>query len=36
MAAQPLVLESYRIPLETFDVNVMGAANVLDMSFNVQ
>ncbi len=36
MAAQPLVLDSYRIPLETFDVNVMGTANLLDISFNVK
>ena len=36
MAAQPLVLESYKIPLETFDVNVMGTANVLDISFKVK
>jgi CDP-glucose 4,6-dehydratase len=34
MAAQPLVLESYRIPRETFDVNVMGTANLLDASFD--
>jgi CDP-glucose 4,6-dehydratase len=36
LAAQPLVLESYRIPLETFDVNVMGTANLLDICFNVK
>jgi CDP-glucose 4,6-dehydratase len=30
LAAQPLVRESYRTPLETFDVNVMGTAAVLD------
>ena len=36
MAAQPLVLESYEIPYETFDVNVMGTANVLDISFAVK
>jgi CDP-glucose 4,6-dehydratase len=35
MAAQPLVLESYRIPKETFEVNVMGTANVLDSAFNI-
>lgn len=34
MAAQPLVLESYRVPKETFDVNVMGTVNVLDSAFN--
>jgi CDP-glucose 4,6-dehydratase len=33
MAAQPLVLESYRIPKETFEVNVMGTANVLNSAF---
>jgi CDP-glucose 4,6-dehydratase len=33
MAAQPLVLESYRQPKETFDVNVMGTVNVLDAAF---
>ena len=33
MAAQPLVLESYRLPKDTFDVNVMGTVNVLDSAF---
>jgi CDP-glucose 4,6-dehydratase len=33
MAAQPLVLKSYERPRETFDVNVMGTANVLDAAF---
>jgi CDP-glucose 4,6-dehydratase len=33
MAAQPLVLESYENPRETFDVNVMGTVNVLDIAF---
>jgi CDP-glucose 4,6-dehydratase len=33
MAAQPLVLKSYESPRETFDVNVMGTVNVLDISF---
>lgn len=32
MAAQPLVLKSYKNPLETFEINVMGTANVLDIS----
>ena len=32
MAAQPLVLESYKSPRETFEVNVMGTANVLEAS----
>lgn len=30
LAAQPLVRLSYRAPLETFDTNVMGTANLLD------
>lgn len=30
MAAQPLVLESYRTPVETYDVNLMGTVNLLD------
>jgi len=30
LAAQPLVRASYRNPRETFDVNVMGTANVLE------
>ena len=33
MAAQPLVLQSYEIPHETFEVNVMGTANLLDIGF---
>lgn len=33
MAAQPLVLESYKTPRETFEVNVMGSANVLSAAF---
>ncbi len=33
MAAQPLVLASYESPRETFDVNVMGTVNVLDIAF---
>ena len=33
LAAQPLVLESYKFPLETFSTNVMGTANLLDLSF---
>ncbi len=32
MAAQPLVLESYKTPVETFETNVMGTVNVLDAS----
>ena len=30
LAAQPLVRASYEIPSETFEVNVMGTANILD------
>ena len=33
MAAQPLVLESYRTPRETFETNVTGTVNVLEASF---
>lgn len=33
MAAQPLVLKSYESPRETFDVNVLGTVNVLDIAF---
>jgi CDP-glucose 4,6-dehydratase len=33
MAAQPIVLKSYVNPHETFDINVMGTANVLDIAF---
>ena len=33
MAAQPLVLQSYKTPRVTFDVNVMGTVNVLDQVF---
>jgi len=33
MAAQPLVLESYKNPFETFDVNARGTANLLEISF---
>ena len=29
-AAQPLVRKSYEIPVETFEVNVIGTANLLD------
>lgn len=32
LAAQPLVLESYRDPLTTFETNVMGTANVLEIA----
>ncbi len=33
MAAQPIVLESYQKPRETFETNVMGTVNLLDAAF---
>ena len=33
MAAQALVLNSYENPRETFDINVMGTVNLLDIAF---
>lgn len=30
LAAQPLVRDSYAMPLETFDTNIMGTANILN------
>ena len=30
LAAQPLVRESYRIPVDTFEINVLGTLNVLE------
>jgi len=33
MAAQPLVLKSYENPRETFDINLMGTVNLLDIAF---
>ena len=30
LAAQPLVRESYKFPIETFDTNVLGTLNVLE------
>lgn len=35
LAAQPLVLRSYEDPLETFDVNVLGTAHVLEAARRV-
>lgn len=32
MAAQPLVIESYNDPILTFDTNVLGSANVLEVA----
>ena len=36
LAAQPLVRESYRIPTETFEINVMGTLNVLEATRELQ
>jgi len=33
LAAQPLVLESYKNPLDTFETNVIGTANVIAAAF---
>ena len=30
MAAQPLVIKSYKDPIETFSTNVMGTVNILE------
>lgn len=35
LAAQPLVRSSYENPLYTFDVNVMGTANILDVALSM-
>ena len=36
MAAQPLVIEPYKTPRETFETNVMGTVNVLDACFQTE
>lgn len=36
LAAQPLVLDSYKNPKYTFDVNVNGTVNILDAAFKVR
>jgi len=36
LAAQPLVREAFRTPAETFDVNVMGTANLLEAARSIQ
>ncbi|MFT3907931.1 MAG: CDP-glucose 4,6-dehydratase [Ferruginibacter sp.] len=36
LAAQPLVRRSYKIPAETFEVNVVGTANVLEAANKLQ
>lgn len=35
MAAQPIVLKSYETPLETFETNVMGTVNILEVAFKI-
>ena len=35
LAAQPLVLESYTNPVRTFEINVQGTVNLLDISRNL-
>ena len=35
MAAQPLVREGYRIPRETYEINVMGTVNILECIRNI-
>ncbi|MGC3959356.1 MAG: CDP-glucose 4,6-dehydratase [Verrucomicrobiota bacterium] len=36
LAAQPLVRESYRTPVETYDTNVMGTIHLLEAARNLQ
>ena len=36
MAAQPLVRDSYKIPVETYEINVMGTVNVLEAARNCE
>lgn len=35
LAAQPLVLESYKNPMETYEINVMGTVNVLQAALKL-
>lgn len=35
LAAQPLVRESFRIPIETFDINILGTLNILEATRNL-
>ena len=35
LAAQPLVLDSYKDPVGTFETNVIGTANLLDAAFKI-
>ena len=36
LAAQPLVRESYKYPVETFDINVLGTLNILEATKQVK
>lgn len=36
LAAQPIVLKSYKSPLDTFEVNVLGTANILTAAFETK
>ena len=36
LAAQPLVLDSYKKPYETFEINVLGTANLLDVVYELK
>lgn len=36
LAAQPIVLDSYKDPLKTFNTNINGTANLLDISRNIR
>lgn len=36
LAAQPLVIESYKSPRETFETNVLGTVNLLDAAFQTE
>jgi CDP-glucose 4,6-dehydratase len=36
LAAQPLVIESYKSPRETFETNVLGTVNLLDAAFQTK
>ena len=35
LAAQPLVLDSYRNPAETYEINVMGTVNLLKLNHSI-
>lgn len=36
MAAQPLVLESYKSPIDTFKTNIIGTANILEVARGIE